>query len=62
MKSLNEFLNENKNNLKNNITNIIDEFTKKYGKKLAAHPNIKRIENDLLGILAEEIDKFLNYI
>ena len=57
-----QFVNENKNlSLKNDLETIISNFTTKYGKTLAAHPNIKRIENDVLGILAEEIDKFLNY-
>lgn len=57
-----QFVNENKNlSLKNDLEKIISNFTTKYGKTLAAHPNIKRIENDVLGILAEEIDKFLNY-
>jgi hypothetical protein len=45
----------------NNLCEIIDEFTNKYGKTLAAYPHIKRVENDVLWILAEKIDIFLDY-
>ncbi len=62
VKNFKQFVNENKNlSLRNDLETIISNFTKKYGKTLSAHPNIKRVENDALGILAEEIDKFLNY-
>ena len=62
VKNFKQFVNENKNlSLRNDLETIISNFTKKYGKTLAAHSHMKRIENDLLGILAEEIDKFLNY-
>lgn len=65
-----ELLNERNNvkttlidiaSIRNDLETIISNFTKKYGKTLAAHSHMKRIENDLLGILSEEIDKFLNY-
>jgi hypothetical protein len=50
-----------KSHLRNEIEKIISNFTNRYGKALAAYPHIKRVENDALGILAEEIDKFLSY-
>lgn len=53
-------MNENLS-LRNDLETIISNFTSKYGKKLSAHTHIKRIENDVLGTLAEEIDNFLNY-
>jgi hypothetical protein len=62
IKNFNDFVNEQRDfSLRNDVCKIIDDFTIKYGKTLAAHPSIKRVENDVLGILAENIDKFLNY-
>ncbi len=62
VKNFKQFVNEQRDiSLRNDICKIIDEFTNKYGKTLAAHSHIKRIENDALGILAEKIDNFLNY-
>lgn len=62
-KKIKNFANENNNNnkLKDNINIIIDEFTTKYGKILAAHPHIKRVENDILCKLAQDIDKYLMF-
>lgn len=60
--TLKEFLNENNNSkLRNDLCEIISSFIDKYGKNLAAHSHIKRVENDALGILAEEIANFLEY-
>ena len=60
--TLREFLNENNNiKLKDDINIIIDEFTTKYGKTLAAHSHIKRIESDIFWKLAQDIDKYLMF-
>lgn len=57
-----EFMIENKDyTLRNDLTKIISDFINKYGKPLAAYPHIKRVENDILGELAESIDKYLDY-
>jgi hypothetical protein len=62
VKNFKQFVNEQRDfSLRNDIYKIINEFTNKYGKTLAAHSHIKRVENDALGILAEKIDTFLNY-
>ena len=57
-----EFLNENKNlSLRDDVVSIIRNFCNEYGKQLAAHSHVLRIEKDVLHILAERIDKFLKY-
>lgn len=62
VKNWKQFLNENKKlSLRDNVVSIIRNFCNEYGNPLAAHPHIKRIEKDVLYILAERIDKFLNY-